>query len=147
MSEQEEKKEEGIDIERAARFFGALKDYFRQNPKGLTVVLHNISVNLVDTINGNGEFREDLGYIAGQLEVVSDLIWNHDDNEVIQQALTSPSNLEDIMNALALLATAYSKLTSNTDIILGDIENIIRDAATTLYRIIEYIITDVGNDP
>jgi hypothetical protein len=147
MSEQEEKKEEGIDIERAASFFGALQEYFKRNPKGLTNVLHNVAENLIDTINGNEELKKLIGYSVGQLEVVVSLLWNNDDAEVVQQMLVSSPYLEDTIDTIALLASAYNKLVSNTDIIPGEIEGIINDCAQRLYKIIERIITDVDNDP
>jgi hypothetical protein len=147
VSEQEEGKEENVDVERATSFFRALYNYFKQNPKSITVVLRDISENLIDTIIENGELRKDLGFTAGQLKVVSDLFWYHDDEEIIQQTLINSPNLEDIMNSIAQLATAYTILESNTEIIPGDIENLIKDSASTLYRIIEYIITDTGSDP
>jgi hypothetical protein len=151
MSEQEEGKEEskkeGIDIERAANFFGGLQKYFRQNPKALSALLHNIIENVIDAINANEELRKHVGFAAGQLEVLTDIIWTYDSEESIQRALASSSNLEDIMDVIAILAKTYVKITSNTDIIPGEIENIIKDATTTLYQIIEYIIKDVSNGP
>jgi len=151
MSEQkgneEENKEEEIDIERAANFFGGLQKYFRQNPKALSALLHNIIENVIDAVNANEELRKNMCFAAGQLEILSNIIWTYDSEESIQRALTSSSNLEDIMDVIAILAKVYVKITSNTDIIPGEIENIIKDATTTLYQIIEYIIKDVSNDP
>ena len=139
--------EENIDVEQAVSFFKALYGYFKQNPKGLTALLHNVSENLNDIIIENGELSKMLGYAAGQLNVVTDLIWNHDNEEIIQHALTNSPNLEDTLNAIAHLAWAYARLESNTEIIPGDIENLIKESASTLYRIIEYIIKDIDCDP
>jgi len=151
VSEQGEDKEENVeeyvDVELATSFFKAMLAYFKQNPKGLTVLLHNVSENLISEIIENEELSKMLGYTAGQLNVVSDLIWNHDDEEVIQQALTNSPNLEDILSAIARLAWAYSRLVSNTEVIPGDIENLIKEAGATLYRIIEYVIKDIDSDP
>jgi hypothetical protein len=147
MGEQEEGREENVDVELATSFFKAMLAYFKQNPKGLTVLLHNISENLINEIIENGELSKMLGYTAGQLNVVSDLIWNHDDEEIIQHALTNSPNLEDILSAIARLAWAYSRLVSSTEVIPGDIEGLIKEAASTLYRIIEHVITDTGSDP
>jgi len=143
----EEGREENIDVESAVSFFKALYNYFRQNPNGLTVLLHNISENLIDTVIENEEFRKELGFTTGQLKVVSDLFWYHDDEEDIQYALSSSPNLEDVLSAIAKLAWAYSRLKSSTEVIPGDIENLIREGASTLYRIIEYIIKGIDCDP
>jgi hypothetical protein len=147
MSEEEKSKEEEIDVERAVSFFRALQEYFKQNPNTLTSVLHSISENLIDAINTNGELRKDIGFAVGQLEVVVDLLWSHDDKEIIQHALTSSPNLEDIMDVIARLAFTYNRLMSSTEIIPGEIEGIVKDTTTTLYRIIEYIISDADGDP
>jgi len=151
MGEQEEGREEGkeenIDVEQATSFFKALYSYFRQNPNGLTVLLHNISENLIDTVIENEEFRKELGFTTGQLKVASDLFWYHDDEEDIQYALSSSPNLEDTLSAIAKLAWAYSRLKSSTEVIPADVEDLIREAASTLYRIIEYIIKDIDCDP
>jgi len=150
MSEEEEGKEktveENVDVEQAVSFFKALYNYFRQNPNGLTVLLHNISENLIDTVIENEEFRKELGFTTGQLKVVSDLFWYHDDEEDIQYALSSSPNLEDTLSAIASLAWAYNRLKSSTEVIPGDVEDLIREAASTLYRIIEYIIKDIDYD-
>ena len=146
MSEQEVSKGEEIDIDRAARFFGALLKYFRRYPKAMTGVLHGISENLADTIIENGELRNHLGVVAGQLKLLSNLIWDHDDNEVIQQVITSSPNLEDIMDVIAQLAWTYDRLEGSTSIIPGEIENVISGANATLLRIIELIIREENED-
>ena len=147
MSGQEVSKGEEINVERAVSFFEALLKYFRRYPKALTGVLHGISENLADTIIENGELRKELGVDAGQLKVLSDLIWDHDDNEVIQQIITSSPNLEDLMGVITLLATAYDKLESGENILLGEISDTIKEANATLYRIIELMIREENEDP
>ena len=151
MSGEEEGKEktveENVDVEQAVSFFRGLLAYFKQNPRGLTALLHNVSENLISEIIENGELSKMLGYVAGQLNVISDLIWNYDNEEVVQHALTNSPNLEDVLSAIAHLAWAYARLESSTEIIPGDIENLIKESASTLYRIIEYIIKDIDCDP
>jgi len=147
MSEQGKTVEENVDVEMAVGFFRALHHYFRANPKAMTSVLHTLSENLIDTVTVSEDLRKHLGFAAGQLRVVSDLLWYHDDEEVIQHLITNSPNLEDIMNAITRLAWAYSKLKSDKTVILGEIENLIEDAVNTLYRIIEYVVTDTGSDP
>ena len=147
MSEQEKTVEENVDVERAVGFFRALHHYFRANPKAMTSVLHTLSENLIDTITVSEDLNKHLGYAAGQLRVLADLIWYHDDEEAIQHLITNSPNLEDIMNAITHLAWAYSKLKNDKSVIPGEIENLMEDAINTLYRIIEYIVTDTGSDP
>jgi len=147
MSEQEKTVEENVDVEGALSFFRALYSYFKVNPKAMSSVLHNVSENLIDTITTSEDLRKHLGFAAGQLRVVSSLIWDHDDKEVVQIALTNSPNLEEVMGAIAELARAYNRLKSGESVIIGEIENLIENAANTLYRIIEYIVTDTGSDP
>jgi len=147
MSEQEESVEENINVEGAVSFFKALYEYFRQNPKAMTGVLHTLSENLIDTIVLDGELRKELGFAAGQLRVVSDLIWNYDDDETIQHLISHSPNLEQLMAAITELAEAYNRLRSDTKTTPGGIEDLIKNAATTLYSIIAHAITDMGSDP
>jgi len=147
MSGQEKTVEENVDVDMAVGFFRALHHYFRANPKAMTSVLHTLSENLIDTITVSEDLKKHLGYAVGQLKVLANLIWYHDDEEVIQHLITNSPILEDIMNAITRLAWAYSKLENDKGVILGEVENLIEDAANTLYRIVEYIVTDTGSDP
>jgi hypothetical protein len=147
MSEQEESVEENINVEGAVSFFKALYEYFRQNPKTVATILHIISGNLIDTIVLDGQLRKELGFAAGQLRVVSDLIWNYDDDETIQHLISHSPNLEQLMAAITELAEAYNRLRSDTNTTPGGIEDLIKNAAATLYSIIAYAITDTGSDP
>ena len=147
MSEQEKTVEENIDVERAVSFFKDLYDYFRRDPKALTLFLHTVSENLVNMIVLNTEFRKDLGFAAGQLRIASNLIWYHDNDEFIQHVVTSSPNLEQLMAVISELAKAYSKLRSDENVSLTEIESLIENAATTLYNIVDYIMTDIDSDP
>jgi hypothetical protein len=131
VSEQEKTVEENVDVDMAVGFFRALYNYFKANPKTMTSLIHNVSENLIDAIAVNGDLRKDLGFVAGQLRVVSSLIWDHDDKEVVQIALTNSPNLEEVMGAIAELARAYNRLKSSESVIIGEIENLIENAAST----------------
>ena len=142
---QTEEKEENVDVERAVKFFQALSDFSKQNPGAITDLLYDIAGALDDMITVKDELGKRLGHHAGELKVLTRLIWNHHENEAVQQLLAETEVLEDLMDAIAQLAKAYYIIRSNENAPLEDVENLIDGATSTLYRIVDYIISD--DDP
>jgi hypothetical protein len=143
---QTEEKEENVNTERAVEFFGALFDYFKENPKTATGLLHILADDVINTIIGNEELRKELGFQAGRLEITSSFIWYHDDSDAIQEKLANPDTLNDVMDAIAKLARAYSKLKGGETVSLQYIQDLIKGAASNLYEILVSIISG-GSDP
>lgn len=132
-------------MKRATRLFEALSDYFRQNPKEVSDLMHEIVNSLINEIINNVEYKKELGYPAGKLEILSNLIWYHDKEDVIQKKLTEPDTLEDVLNAISKLAEAFSFLKSGRSTAEA-IEDLINDAVLILYKIVESTISNTSDD-
>jgi len=142
---QAEEKEENVDVERAVKFFQALSDFSKQNPGAITELLYDVVNALDDVIIVKDELGKELGHRAGELKALMRLIWNHHENEAVQQMLAEAEVLSDLMDTIAQLAKAYYMIRSNENAPLEDVENLIDGATSTLYRIVDYIISD--DDP
>jgi hypothetical protein len=137
--------EEKVNVEKATSFFEAFSGYFKQNPRTAIAIIRQLAEDIIETVNDNDGFRKDLGYYVGQLKAVSSLIWYHDENELVQQKVTEPEAFEDILGAMIQLARA-SVMLRDTEPRLGEIGNLIDDATTSLYKIIDSLISE-GDDP
>ena len=142
---QAEEKEENVDVERAVKFFQALSDFSKQNPGAITELLYDVVNALDDVIIVKDELGKELGHRAGELKALMRLIWNHHKFEAVQQMLAETEVLSDLMDTIAKLAKAYYMIRSNENAPLEDVKNLIDDATSTLYRIVDYIISD--DDP
>jgi hypothetical protein len=143
---QTEEKEENVNTERAIGLFKALSTFFKQDPKGVIDLVHEIAEGIVDTVTGNGELSKELGFSAGQLKLLSHLFWYHDDKSAVQHAIADPENLENIIDAIAQLAEAYNMLKTDGSSI-GDIKNLIERAVSILYEVVEFMIGTADCDP
>jgi len=103
---QAEEKEENVDVERAVKFFQALSDFSKQNPGPITELLYDVVSALDDVIIVKDELGKRLGHHAGELKALTRLIWNHHENEAVQQTLAEAEVLEDLMDTIAQLAKA-----------------------------------------
>jgi len=142
---QAEEKEENVDVERAVKFFQALSDFSKQSPGPITELLYDVVSALDDMIIVKDELGKRLGHHVGELKALTRLIWNHHENEAVQQMLAEAEVLSDLMDTIAQLAKAYYMIRSNENAPLEDVKNLIDDATSTLYRIVDYIISD--DDP
>jgi hypothetical protein len=61
--------------------------------------------------------------------------------------LAEPEVLSDLMDTIAQLAKAYYTIRSKENTPLEGIENLIDGATSTLYRIVNYIISSADDDP
>jgi cytoplasmic iron level regulating protein YaaA (DUF328/UPF0246 family) len=138
---QAEEKEENVDVERAVKFFEALSGFSKQNPGPITELLYDVVSALDDMIIVKDELGKSLGHHVGELKALTRLIWNHHTNDVIQQMLAEAEVLSDLMDAIAQLAKAYYMIRSNENAPLEDVKNLIDDATSTLYRVVDYIIS------
>jgi signal-transduction protein with cAMP-binding, CBS, and nucleotidyltransferase domain len=138
--------EENVKVERATRLFEALFTFFKQDPKGVIGLVHEIADGIVDTIIENEELRKELGYSAGQLKVLAHLFWYHDDKNVVQRAIADSENLEDIMDAISQLAKAYSML-KDGGTTTEEIKKLIDSGTSALYKVIEFIMSTADCDP
>jgi len=142
---QTEEKEENIDVERAVKFFQALSDFSKQSPGPITELLYDVVNALDDMIIVKDELGKELGHQAGELKALMRLIWNHHKSEAIQQMLAETEVLSDLMDAIAKLAKAYYIINENAP--LEGVKNLIDDATSTLYRIVDYIMYSAVDDP
>ena len=138
---QTEEKEENVDVERAVRFFQALSGFSKQNPGPITELLYDVVSALDDMVIVNDELGKSLGHQVGELKALMRLIWNHHKNEAVQQMLSEAEVLSDLMDTIAQVAKAYYMIRSNENAPLEDVKNLIDDATSTLYRIVDYIIS------
>ncbi len=142
---QTEEKEENVDVERAVKFFQALSDFSKQNPGPITELLYDVANALDDIIIAKDELEKELGHRAGELKALVRLIWNHHKFEAVQQMLAETEVLSDLMDIIAKLAKAYYIINENAP--LEGAKNLIDDATSTLYRVVDYIIYSVVDDP
>ena len=142
---QTEEKEENIDVERAVKFFQALSDFSKQSPGPITELLYDVVNALDDMIIVKDELGKELGHQAGELKALMRLIWNHHKSEAVQQMLAETEVLSDLMDAIAKLAKAYYIINENAP--LEGVKNLIDDATSTLYRIVDYIMYSAVDDP
>ena len=142
---QAEEKEENVDVERAVKFFQALSDFSKQNPGPITELLYDVVNALDDMIIVKDELVKELGHRAGELKALMRLIWNHHKSEAIQQMLAETEVLSDLMDTIAKLAKAYYIINENAP--LEGVKNLIDDATSTLYRIVDYIMYSTVDDP
>jgi len=142
---QAEEKEENVDVERAVKFFQALSDFSKQNPGAITELLYDVVNALDDVIIVKDELGKELGHRAGELKALMRLIWNHHKFEAVQQMLAETEVLSDLMDTIAKLAKAYYIINENAP--LEGVKNLIDDATSTLYRVVDYIIYSVVDDP
>jgi len=142
---QAEEKEENVDVERAVKFFQALSDFSKQNPGPITELLYDVVNALGDVIIVKDELGKELGHRAGELRALMRLIWNHHKFEAVQQMLAETGVLSDLMDIIAKLAKAYYIINENAP--LEGVKNLIDDATSTLYRVVDYIIYSVVDDP
>jgi hypothetical protein len=144
---QTEEKEENIDVERAVKFFQALFDFSMLNPLPITELLYDVVGALDDMIIVKDELGKRLGHHAGELKVLTRLIWDHHTSEAVQQMLAEPEVLSDLMDTIAQLAEAYYTIRIKENTPLEGIENLIDGATSTLYRIVNYMMSSADDDP
>jgi hypothetical protein len=140
MGDQEEKER----TERALKFYEALSGYFKLKPVETVILLHDIVNGLADTINGSEDLRRDLGYFAGQLKVLTQVLWINDHLSVIQKMVANPGTHENIIEAITRSAKAYYMLHSGEPIAIVDVAHLIESAASHLFKVIGDI-TNIAN--
>jgi len=144
---QTEEKEENVDVERAVKFFQALSDFSKQSPGPITELLYDVVNALDDMIIVKDELGKELGHHAGELKALMRIIWNHHKFEAVQQMLAETEVLSDLMDTIAKLAKAYYMIRSNENAPLEGVKDLIDDATSTLYRIVDYIMYSAVDDP
>ena len=142
---QTEEKEENVDVERAVKFFQALSDFSKQNPGPITELLYDVVSALDDVIIAKDELGKELGHHAGELKALMRFIWNHHKIEAVQQMLAETEVLSDLMDTIAKLAKAYYIINENAP--LEGVKNLIDEATSALYRIVDYIMYSAVDDP
>ena len=143
MGDQEDK----VRKDRALRFFDALTDYYRLRPKLVLGLIHDIANDLVDTVNAKEDLKKELGFFVGEFKILANMLWYHDNLNVVQRAVTNPQTLEDIIEAIILSTQAYIMLHSNEPTNISYLANLLDDASASLYRFLENILLDTDNKP
>jgi len=141
MAEQEDK----VRRDRALRFFDALTDYYRLRPKLVLGLIHDISNDLVDTVNAKEDLKKELGFFVGEFKILANMLWYHDNLNIIQKAIANSQTLEDITEAIILSAQALITLHRNEPVNISYLANLIDDASSSLYRFLENILIDADN--
>ena len=141
MEDQEDK----VRKDRALRFLDALTDYYRLRPKLVLGLIHDIANDLVDTVNAKEDLKKELGYFVGQFKILANMLWYHDNLNIVQKAIANSQTLEDIIEAIILSAQAYIMLHGNEPANVSYLANLLDDASASLYRFIENILLDADS--
>jgi len=141
VSGQEEKEK----AERAIAFYEALSGYFKTRPLEATTFLHDAVEGLAYMINEKEDLKRDLGYLIGQLHVLTYIIWVFDHLHIIEKMVADPDTHNDIMEAIMKTARAYYLLHSGEPIAIADVAHLIDNATSSLFGIITTII-DKANE-
>jgi hypothetical protein len=136
MSEEKEKEE----VDRAIAFYEALSGYFKTRPLEATTFLHDAVEGLAYMINEKEDLKRDLGYLIGQLHVLTYIIWVFDHLHIIEKMVADPDTHNDIMEAIMKTARAYYLLHSGEPITITNVANLIDSAVSRLYKLLATII-------
>jgi hypothetical protein len=136
MSEEKEKEE----VDRAIAFYEALSGYFKTRPLEATTFLHDAVEGLAYMIKEKEDLRRDLGYLIGQLHVLTYIIWVFDHLHIIEKMVADPDTHNDVMEAIMKTARAYYLLHSGEPITITNVANLIDSAVSKLYKLLATII-------
>jgi len=140
MSESESEEEAQVKTQVGLEFFGALNDFFEKEPRTMIWLLHVVAGKVKGALENVGGLPNDAYKYMGKIDIIQELFWDNDRNDVVIDAITDHDTKLSFMSAIAALAKLYTTIMGSDSINTSVIRDRLEDIATALYEILKAVM-------